>query len=110
MPECKSGLESWQQGRSGGPPGNTSCDSMAYSYKHGYGSDTPGKRVTQFTPTEEEEVTKRTETPEESLTESLLYEDIDNENITKKDLDELFCRDIEAFSQAFEVRRVKFKL
>ena len=49
--------------------------------------------------------TNRTETPEESLEESILsiLTSSNTTNLTKETLDEAFCRDIEAFSEAFQV-------
>ena len=49
--------------------------------------------------------TDRTETPEESLEESILsiLTSSNSTNLTRNTLDEAFCRDIEAFSEAFQV-------
>jgi len=49
--------------------------------------------------------TNRTETPEESLEESILsiLTSSNTTNLTKETLDEAFCRDVEAFSEAFQV-------
>ena len=49
--------------------------------------------------------TDRTETPEESLEESILsiLTSSNSTNLTKEALDEAFCRDVEAFSEAFQV-------
>ena len=49
--------------------------------------------------------TNRTETPEESLDESILsiLTSSNSTNLTKQTLDEAFCRDVEAFSEAFQV-------
>ena len=49
--------------------------------------------------------TNRTETPEESLDESILsiLTSSNSTNLTKQTIDEAFCRDVEAFSEAFQV-------
>ena len=47
-----------------------------------------------------------TETPEESLEESILtiLTSSNSTNLTRDSLDEAFCRDVEAFSEAFQVK------
>ena len=45
----------------------------------------------------------RTQTGEESLKESLLSVITASDNVTLEVLDEAFCRDVEAFSEAFQV-------
>jgi len=101
LPSCREreGLEIWFQGISG-PVKPNSCDSMAYFYK------TLGEN--QYQPHKKEDPeTNRTQTPEESLEESLLSQDIVGyKSITEKDLDELFCREIDAFSEAFQAEEV----
>ena len=47
----------------------------------------------------------RTQTGEESLKESLLSVITASDNATLEVLDEAFCRDAEAFSEAFQVTR-----
>ena len=51
-----------------------------------------------------------TETPEESLEESILtiLTSSNSTNLTRDSLDEAFCRDVEAFSEAFQVKPRKF--
>ena len=47
-----------------------------------------------------------TEAPEESLEESILtiLTSSNSTNLTRDSLDEAFCRDVEAFSEAFQVK------
>ena len=51
-----------------------------------------------------------TETPEESLEESILtiLTSSNSTNLTRDSLDEAFCRDVEAFSEALQVKPRKF--
>lgn len=100
LPKCAYGEFAWDNSI-------MTCDPFVFSYSYNYGWD-GGNYVEQYKPptSPKEAELNRTETPTESLTDSLLYEDfpsVEDEIIPAKELDELFCRDIDAFSEAYQM-------